>query len=69
MVKNLIYKNTFNKIKVDRNLLCDIILIKNIKTLIPPNVYQVYLDSVLTQKLKINQKIFKKCCLILDIFI
>jgi mannosyltransferase OCH1-like enzyme len=55
-LKNLIYKNTFNKIKVDRELLFDIILIKNIKTLIPSNIYQVYLDSVITEKVKNKSK-------------
>jgi len=50
--QNLIYKNIFSKIKIDRKLLFDIILIKNVKTLVPPNIYQVYLDSALTQKVK-----------------
>ena len=54
--QNLIYKNAFSKIKIDRKLLCDIILLKNIKTLVPPNVYQVYLDSILTQKVKNKSK-------------
>ena len=51
-MKKLIYKNSFDKIKVDRQILFDIILMKNIKTLVPPNIYQVYLDSVLTEKVK-----------------
>ena len=55
-LKNFIYKNTFNKIKVDRQLLFDIILMKNIKTLIPSNIYQVYLDSVITEKVKNKSK-------------
>jgi len=54
--QNLIYKNAFSKIKIDRKLLFDIILLKNIKTLVPPNVYQVYLDSILTQKVKNKSK-------------
>ena len=54
--KKLIYKNAFDKIKVDRQLLFDIMLMKNIKTLIPPKIYQVYLDSVLTQETKNKSK-------------
>jgi mannosyltransferase OCH1-like enzyme len=54
--QNLIYKNIFSKIKIDRKLLFDIILIKNVKTLVPPNIYQVYLDSALTQKVKNKSK-------------
>jgi mannosyltransferase OCH1-like enzyme len=54
--KKLIYKNAFDKIKVDRQLLFDIMLMKNIKTLIPPKIYQVHLDSVLTQKTKNKSK-------------
>ena len=48
--KKLIYKNAFDKIKIDRQLLFDIILMKNIKTLIPPKIYQVYLEPTLTKK-------------------
>ena len=54
--KKLIYKNGFEKIKVDRQLLFDIILMKNIKTLIPSKIFQVYLDPVITTQIKNKSK-------------
>jgi len=54
--KKFIYKTAFDKIKVDRELLFNIMLMKKIKTLVPPNIYQVYLDTTLTQKVKNKSK-------------
>jgi mannosyltransferase OCH1-like enzyme len=50
--KKLIYKNAFDKIKIDRQLLFDIILMKNIKTLVPPKIYQVYIEPNITPNLE-----------------
>lgn len=50
--KNLIYKSGLEKIKFNKQLLFDIILMKDIKTLIPSKIYQVYLDSILTTEVK-----------------
>jgi mannosyltransferase OCH1-like enzyme len=54
--KKLIYKNAFDKIKINRQLLFDIILIKNVNTLVPTNIYQVYIDPVLTPKVEKKSK-------------
>jgi mannosyltransferase OCH1-like enzyme len=54
--KKLIYKNAFDKIKIDRQLLFDIILIKNVKTLIPTKIFQVYLEPTITPKVEKKSK-------------
>lgn len=48
--KKLIYKNAFDEIKVEKDMLFDIVLMKNVKTDIPTNIYQVNIEPIITQK-------------------
>ena len=48
--KNIIYKSAFDKIKIEKDMLFDIVLMKNVKTDIPTNIYQVNIEPIITQK-------------------
>ena len=54
--KKLIYKNAISAHKIDRKLLFDIILLKNVKTPIPTNIFQVYFEPTITKKIKDKSK-------------